>query len=122
MASPTWKAIEHGLELFKKGIISRVGSSTKIQIWRDPWIPRPTSMKLSLKKGRSWVLQLMQPRRGEWDTQIIHTCLYPHDAEEVLKICLSQRVIEDYIAWQYEKEYFYSAYMLALQSEQQDMW
>jgi hypothetical protein len=38
-ALPTWKAIEHGLELVKQGIIWRVGSRTKVQIWRDPWIP-----------------------------------------------------------------------------------
>jgi hypothetical protein len=29
-ASPTWKAIEHGLELIKKRVIWRVGSGTKI--------------------------------------------------------------------------------------------
>jgi hypothetical protein len=51
-ASPTWRAIEHGLELLKKG------SGTKVQIWRDSWIPRPPSLKISTKKGRSrwrWV-------------------------------------------------------------------
>jgi hypothetical protein len=51
--SSTEKAIEHGLELVKKGIIWRIGAGDKVQIWRDSWIPRPTSLKLSLKKGRS---------------------------------------------------------------------
>jgi hypothetical protein len=57
-ASPTWKSIMHGLKPVKKGIIWRVGSGSKIQVWRDPWIPRPPSWKISLKKGRSrirWV-------------------------------------------------------------------
>jgi hypothetical protein len=31
--SPTWKPIEHGLELVKKGIISRIGSGARVQIW-----------------------------------------------------------------------------------------
>jgi hypothetical protein len=35
-ASPTWREIEHGLNLLKKGIIWRVGDGSKIQIWRDP--------------------------------------------------------------------------------------
>jgi hypothetical protein len=39
-ASPTWKAIEHGLELVKKGIIWPIGSRTKVNIWRDPWLLR----------------------------------------------------------------------------------
>jgi hypothetical protein len=68
--SPTWKGIEHGLDLVKKGIIWRVGSSTKIQIWRDSWITRPPSLGISFMKGRTrlrWVSQLMQSDRREWD-------------------------------------------------------
>jgi hypothetical protein len=37
-ASPTWKSIAYGLELLKEGIIWRIGSGEKVQIWRDPWI------------------------------------------------------------------------------------
>jgi hypothetical protein len=28
--SPTWKAVEHGLDLLKKGIVWRIGSGTKV--------------------------------------------------------------------------------------------
>jgi hypothetical protein len=35
-SSPMWRAIEHGLGLLKKGIIWRIKSGTKVQIWRDP--------------------------------------------------------------------------------------
>jgi hypothetical protein len=35
-ASPTWRAIEHGLELVKRGIIWRISSGAKVNIWRDP--------------------------------------------------------------------------------------
>jgi hypothetical protein len=50
-ASHTWRSIEYGLELLKKGIIWRVGLGSKIQIWRDPWIPRPPSRKLMFEEG-----------------------------------------------------------------------
>ena len=39
-ASPTWKAIMHGLELLRKGAIWRIGNSKQIKIWRHAWIPR----------------------------------------------------------------------------------
>jgi hypothetical protein len=77
----------------------------KIQIWRDPWIPIPSSFRPSLKKGRArlrWVSQLMKPGSQEWDKQAINSCMYPHDAKEVLNIRLSQRTEEDILAWHYE--------------------
>jgi hypothetical protein len=69
-ASPTWRVIEHGLELLKKGIIWRISTGEKVNIWRDPCIPRPPSRRISLKKGRSrarWVSQLMKEGTREWD-------------------------------------------------------
>jgi hypothetical protein len=125
-ASPTWRGIEHGLDLPKKGIIWIVGRSTKIQIWRDPWIPHPPSLKVSLKKGRSrlhWVSQLMQSGQCEWDMQKLRSCLHPHDIEEICKIHLSERYIEDMIAWHYEKSGIFtvrSVYKLALHIEQEE--
>jgi hypothetical protein len=44
----------------------------------------------------------MRPGRREWDEQMVRACLYPVDAEEVLKIWLSDRFQEDHIAWYYE--------------------
>jgi hypothetical protein len=43
-ASPTWRAIEYGLDLLKHGIIWRIGSGSKVQIWRDPWIAQETGI------------------------------------------------------------------------------
>jgi hypothetical protein len=119
-ASPTWRVVEHGLALLKKGQIWRVKSGEKVQIWRDPWIPRPPSFKPSLKKGRArlrWVSQLMKPGTYEWDEQVINSCLYPHDAKEVLNIRLTHRAEEDIIAWYYERSGIFSVksgYKLAL--------
>jgi hypothetical protein len=38
-ASPTWQAIQHGLELLKKGLVWRMGGGQSIRIWRDRWLP-----------------------------------------------------------------------------------
>jgi hypothetical protein len=114
------RSIEYGLELLKKGI----RSGAKVQIWRDPWLPKPPRMKPSLKKGRSrlwWVLQFMKPGRCEWDEQ---ECLYPHDAEEVLKVRLTERE-EDFIAWHFDRSGVFtikSAYRLAVDSDWRQAW
>jgi hypothetical protein len=105
-ASPTWKGIEYGLDLVKKRDNLEDWPGSKVQIWRDPWIVRAPSRKISMKKGRSrlrWVSQLMVSGRREWDETRLKECKYPHDVQEVLKICLSQRVLDDHIAWFYER-------------------
>jgi ribonuclease HI len=109
----------------EKGVIWRVGLGTKIQIWRDPWILRPPSRRITIKKGRSrirWVSQLMIAGRREWDTQVLRTCFYNHDIKDICKIRLSDRMHEDVIAWHYEKSGIFSvksAYILALEQDQE---
>jgi hypothetical protein len=49
--SATWSAIEHGLQLFKRGVIWRVGTGSNIRAWRDPWIPRSTCYTPIYKEG-----------------------------------------------------------------------
>lgn len=125
---PTWRAIEHGLELLKKGLIWQVGSSSKIQIWRDRWIPHPPSLIVSLRKGRSqnrWASQLMKDGHQESDINRLKACTFRHDTEEVLKIRLSDRIEEDFLAWHHEKSGIFSvrsAYRLALQQDQPTIW
>jgi hypothetical protein len=55
-ASQTWRAIEYGLTLLKKGAIWRVGDGSSIRIWRDNWIPRAYGMKpiRRLRPCRQW--------------------------------------------------------------------
>jgi hypothetical protein len=68
-----------------------------------------------------WVSQLMKLERCEWDEQMINECLYPHDADEVLKIRMTETDNDDFIAWHYEKSEVFSmrsAYRPALEREQ----
>jgi hypothetical protein len=98
--SPTWRAIEHGLALLKKGLIWRIGTGSKICIWRGNWIPRPPSLKVSLKKGRSRLKGM-----GWSGSSDVHV---PHDIEAVLKIRFPDRNEEDFLAWHYERSGLFS--------------
>jgi hypothetical protein len=42
--SPTWKAIMHGVDLLKMGLIWRVSNGKKIHIWRHNWLPRQSGL------------------------------------------------------------------------------
>lgn len=118
--SPTWRSIESGLELLKKGLVWRVGDGKKIQIWRDQWIPRESTFKPTKKGSRSrvrWVSQLFKQGEKSWDAGLINQICYPFDAEEILKIKIPQFQTEDFLAWHYEKSRLFSvrsAYRLAM--------
>jgi hypothetical protein len=67
----------------------------------------------------------MKPGCQEWDEQVLATCMYAHDIEEVLKLRLPERGGDDFIAWHYEKTGIFtvkSAYMLSLKDEHKTWW
>jgi hypothetical protein len=66
-ASPSWHGIEHGLELLKEGVITRVGNGKDIDIWRDNWIPRDHNLKLTRGKTKSRLRPGIKPRLGKSD-------------------------------------------------------
>jgi hypothetical protein len=49
-ASSSWQAIQHGLELLKKGLVWHVGNDSQICIWRDPWLPKPYAYRPMLER------------------------------------------------------------------------
>lgn len=104
-ASPGWRAIEHGLELVKKGIIWRIGNGRSVRVWRDPWLPRDLSRRPITPKNNcriKWVADLMLDN-GMWDANKINQIFLPVDAEIILKLRTSSRDEEDFIAWHPDK-------------------
>jgi hypothetical protein len=63
----------------------------------------------------------MKQNRREWDEEVIRSCLYPFDTEEVLKLRLTTGGEDDCLAWCYKKSDIFSvrsAYKLALERDQ----
>jgi hypothetical protein len=117
--SPTWSAIEYGLQLLKKGIIWRVGNGAAIRAWRDPWIPREGGYQPRTAQGRCryrWVSDFLL-HNGEWNMIRLHQYFALEDVSEILKIKPSKRNEVDFVAWFPEKSGTFSvksAYRLAL--------
>jgi hypothetical protein len=120
-SSYTWQSLLHGLELLKKGIIWRVGCGSQIRIWRDPWIPRAHSFRVTSRKGRcrlKWVSKLFDNQGHDWDYGKLTEIFNQGGAEIIAKIKLPRRRTEDFLAWSLEKAGMFtirSAYNLGLQ-------
>jgi hypothetical protein len=110
-SSPVWKGIEHGLDLLKKGVIWRVNSGHSINIWRDNWIPRSDSLKISSPTKRCRLrrvadLMLQNPRC--WNEPLIRQTFLFHEAEEILGIRIPEIEDVDILAWHFEKNSIFS--------------
>jgi hypothetical protein len=118
--SPVWRGVEFGLELLKKGIISRIGNGRNTQILRDQWLPRKSGLKVTgLKKNsrKRWVNQLFNPGSNTWNTTLLQELFYDHDIKAIMRIEIPKSEEDDRLAWNYEKNGFFtvkSAYRLAL--------
>jgi hypothetical protein len=100
--SQTWQGVVHGLELLKKGIIWRIGSGSKVRIFRDNWLPRPDAMKVEGRRNNSrkkWVSDLIDRDTRSWDEAAVRGCCFPRDADAILSIKLPGRSCEDFVAW-----------------------
>jgi ribonuclease HI len=122
-ASQTWRAIEYGLELLKKGVVWRVGDGASIRIWRDNLLPRPYSMK-PIGSTRTCRLRrmshLIDQRLKIWDEAKVRKYFYQCDVEEIMKIKLSPNIDTDWVSWNFEKSGLFSVrstYRLAMREK-----
>jgi hypothetical protein len=78
-----------------------------------------------MMKGQSrlrWVLQLMILGQRKWDLELLRTCMYDHDIDQVRKLRLSNTP-KDTVVRHYDRHGLFtvrSAYRLALQTEREE--
>ncbi|EEE56362.1 hypothetical protein OsJ_05493 [Oryza sativa Japonica Group] len=117
--SPTWKGIEHGLELLKRGLIWRVRDGRTTKIWRNRWVAHGEKVEVIQKKNwnrLTYVHELLIPGTNAWNEALIRHVATEEDANAILKIHVPNQETSDFPAWHYEKTCLFSvrsAYKLA---------
>lgn len=92
--SYVWRSLLHGFQLTKQGLKRRVEDRLCINMWKDPWIPKPYFFKpqpynqyltenLRVTNLISW-----KPRRR--NTQVLQYFFLPHDVQSIQEIPLCQ--------------------------------
>jgi hypothetical protein len=101
-ASFTWRSIVHGRELLKEGIIWRVGDGSKIDVWRDNWIPR-SGLKRPLGHRPNASVQrvdkLLLPEGAGWNVAKLEEVFFESDVADIVQIPVGRAGSEDYLAW-----------------------
>ena len=102
--SYVWRSIVWGRELLKEGLRWRIGDGESVQVFKDPWIPRPTLFRpisrSSSDTANLKVSDLMSP--FGWDKEKLESILLPIDQEMVWSIPLSSRRRPDRWVWHYD--------------------
>lgn len=102
--SYSWRSIVRGLDALKKGLIWRVGSGEKINIWLDPWIPNAATRRPVTPRGQNVltrVSDLIDPTTGVWDEVLVRDIFWEMDADLILTIPVKTEY-EDCLAWHYD--------------------
>jgi hypothetical protein len=87
--SHIWKAILHGREALKKGLIKRVGDGSSINVWEDPWIPSHIGKKPIVRRPGSEVHKvsdLIEPDLVQWNIAKITTKFHEPNISAICSI------------------------------------
>lgn len=119
--SYVWRSIMAARETVEKGSRWCIGNGRTVEIWHDRWIPTSDNFKVISPKGSDGelvkVVQLIDGETGVLKVDLIKKTFLPHEAETILRIPLSPRLLEDSRIWAWSKNDNFivrSAYGVAL--------
>lgn len=104
-------------EILQRGIRWQVGDGHFINIWNDPWIPRPYTFRPFIRQANApTMVKDIILSDLSWNRDFIIDCFEVDDAALILSIPLSTRRVPDRLIWHYDTKGRFStksAYKLA---------
>lgn len=102
-----WRSIIWGREALNLGLRWRIGNGQKVNIFQDPWLPRPSAFKPITTPdsvNTNWqVSELLLTNPLCWDMLKINNIFWPVDRDLVTGIPLSFNVVEDTVMWHFDR-------------------
>ena len=108
--------------ILRKGCCWRVGNGASIRVLQDCWLPNHPTKKIFFQSEEEiweWrVSNLVDWQIHQWDKERIMAILHQFDADAILQVPLSRRVVQDVLMWSFAKKGRYtvrSGYFVAKQ-------
>jgi hypothetical protein len=99
-----WRSICSSRDLLKDGLQWRVGNGNSIAIWKDKWLPCPSSHKIQspiqILPAEAKVADLIDVDSGWWNIELIHRIFLPEEAAAICSLALSPHGLPDKLFWQ----------------------
>uniref|UniRef100_A0A0A8Y6T9 Uncharacterized protein n=1 Tax=Arundo donax TaxID=35708 RepID=A0A0A8Y6T9_ARUDO len=94
-SSHTWRALLHGRESLKKGLIKRIRPGDSVNIWEDNWPPGSVTLKPLYKRLEihlTHVSELMLNNQRAWNKELVDNSFTRLDAEAILQVPLGNNL------------------------------
>jgi hypothetical protein len=126
-ASYIWRSICEARHVLRDGLRWRVGNGVNIKIWKDAWLPSPSTFRvispLSVPNSEDTVDSLIIETDMRWDEDKLEQMFLPRDVDIIKQIPLSLRRPRDKLIWTGTKSGNFtvrSAYSLLLHQSRDD--
>ncbi|XP_042969143.1 uncharacterized protein LOC122301839 [Carya illinoinensis] len=121
-----WRSIQAARGLVEKGSLWRIGNGLGTKIWKDRWLPQPSSYKIQspvhLFPENEVVARLINNETKQWDRGLTTTLFGPDTASLIQRIPISFSGANDRLIWLGTKDGSFSvksAYHLQKESMEQ---
>ncbi|KAK2662526.1 hypothetical protein Ddye_001100 [Dipteronia dyeriana] len=100
-----------GKEIVDAGSRWRVGDGKSIHIYKDHWIPRPTTFRPTSPSflGENSTVDKLFSASDWWDVDLIKSVFFVDDSTAILSIIIGQNRVKDSLQWHYEHKDFHNA-------------
>ena len=117
-----WRSIMAAQDIVQKGRWWQVGNGRSIMIWKDKWLPSPSTYEvvspINYIPEDSRVVELIDEEKGAWKTDLVSKVFFPHEADLICGIALCANLPEDKQVWALTNNGLFSirsAYKLAIE-------
>ncbi|KAK0583366.1 hypothetical protein LWI29_036220 [Acer saccharum] len=110
-ASYIWKSLMWGKNIIVTGTRWRVGDGKTIRIYKDRWIPRPTTFRPFSPPilGDNTTVDKLFSAFGGWNVDMLKSAFCDEDTTAILSIPISHSSVQDSLQWHYEQNGSYSS-------------
>ncbi|XP_042954620.1 uncharacterized protein LOC122291035 [Carya illinoinensis] len=98
-----WRSFLSARHVLMEGMLWSVGDGTQIKIWKDKWLPSPSTFKVQspvrILNAEATVAELINPDTRQWNLNLIHAIFSEPEAKVISKMTISQCGSQDVQTW-----------------------
>jgi hypothetical protein len=98
-----WWSISSSCEVLKEGLIWRIGNGAAVQIWKDKWIPNPSTFRIvtppNILSPNATVKELFEPDLKGWNIPLLEDIFSIEEVQLIRSLPISCTNQPDTLIW-----------------------